>query len=521
MPDFFLQNPADLDATFKENNDKWDEFELTDTVTQSIWTIDTDHDSCLRFKSSAKGRGIYKRIVGRPNCRYVFDMAYRTGTKGLLGVSIFVSGGPTLYAKFASSAGRWKNLTASFYTTNISNRGLYVRLMNATTYTASYFIDYVKLQGNALAIDPDDYFIGQELITYEHNAISGRTIVDKHGRHLIFRLGFPILRKTAADTLLKALEMDQATYFDDGNVPIATAFGIVYNSKLLNYSGVTNGMVYPKAYFSQTSAVPLTATNFQAVSFSDTQYSMIGADDESSATGLITGIGKYGYHKFVFKVTSFTSREQIKSLSIVWKGAVVNKSEANISGANLYAWDGHNWVLLKRSRTKDKQVLIFSTEKEEQAKQFVDTSNGFIRLLVQTRATKDAGASMYMNSYYVEAVINKNRGRKIILPNQAILSSYGSVVAVKNLSAINKDYTVSNMLTLNSQTKGYSVGDDRKSIIITSDVPQGSKIEINYRQRYHVRIDDFQYTEVYPGSVTSPIYRAELKLKTVTPVGIK
>jgi len=507
-PEFYIQNPNDHESHFDES---YELYTANSTgASRTLYLNDDDHPSCMRVSCVAKTQGVYKEVSVGGDERHVIEFAYMCSGGQRLTARIYdQTNSATIYRTSVANT-QWANFYKQI-TTPATCRLLRLYLLKASTATTPFFIDDVKIQGNMLYADPDDYNIEFRDMTQDHQIADGSRVTDRVGQNADFNLSFPYVTATAFARLRQGARGGWATYFDDGNVPSITERFVLRATSSKTYAGVTQGAA-DKAYYSATTATPLTATNFQVASFSNTSYANIATSGSSTyATYAITGTGEYGYHKFVFNVTTFGSKLHIRSFSAKYQGLGQDASPNGIHGVNLYAWNGVAWVLVGRSRTSDKQTISFDTTKSEQAQQFVDVTNGKVRILAQTRATKDTGGALTLKSHFVGVNVNENRGYAKNLMNKAVLSASGGFVSVRNL-------TSGSTLVLNQATTGYRVGDDRKSITVTSDEASGSYVEVKYNQYYNVAVQSVKQPNVFRGAISQPKTSVDLTLKTLTPV---
>lgn len=198
----------------------------------------------------------------------------------------------------------------------------------------------------------------------------------------------------------------------------------------------------------------------------------------------------------------------MRNISITYKGSANDQSESNQDGVVLFAWNANGlcWVKLDESRTADKETLSFSTTRPEVAQLFVDTVDGYVRLLVQTQNTKGAGTALSLQSYFVQVVINKDLNI-IRLNNKAKLDANGDIVWVKNLT----DGTTLTLIT------HYWVKDDRESISVSISGNQnpGDMIEVKYNQYWLVKSVSLHETRIATSDAlaASPPRSVELSLR--------
>jgi hypothetical protein len=506
---FFLQDPNDHHATFASTHELY--LINTGAAARRLFILDTDHPSCMKVSAIGVSAGVYKTVSVLGSVKHVVELAYKVSSGNRLQINIFdMNNNATIYRTFVTSP-TWANFYKEV-TTPATCRLMRLWLLKATTGSRNkyFYIDDVKIQGNALYADPDSYVPDYQDISNDHQ-VGITKVTDRLGRHVAFNMSFPTLSATGFNRLMQAGKGAYPTYFNDAFVPIVTELFTVRATNSKTFLGVTVGNA-SKARFTQTNAVPLAAGDMGGASFSNADYTDIGIDDNNAVTGAITGTGHYGYHKFTFRVTSYNSKDHIKKIAMTYKGQSIDSSNEGVHGVNLLAWNGYSWVMLARSRTPDKQTLTFETAKPEQAKQFVDVTGGYVRMMVQTRATKASGA-LTLKSYYVEARVNEDLGRSLVLLNKALLTANGSVASVKNLSTA----TVLNKGT-SGKANSYSVGDDRKKVTVDNAQVSGSMIEVKYNQYYNVYIDSIQRANIYAGNIRNPNQTVNMVLRTIVPI---
>jgi len=504
---FFLQNPNDFQATFANKTDLFTK--VSSPVCMTLFLTDPSHPSVMKVSAPSNNQGVYQTVSVLGNVKHVVELAYKCSAGQKLMVNIYDQTNNATIFRTCMGRTTWSNFYKEV-TTPSTCRLLRVKLLRATAGTGKpFFVDDLRIQGNSFYNDPDDYTPDYQDQSQDHINADGTITTDTKGKHATFNMSFPLVSATNFSRILHAGKGKKPTYFDDGFVPVITESYTVQATASRTFSGVTIGNTH-KGYYTQTTANPLAVTNMQGASFSNTDYTNIGADNSAYVTDAITGTGKYGYHKFSFKVTNYGVKTSIKKIYLEYKGLAQDNSNNGIHGVNLYAWNGYSWVLLKRTRTADKQTLAFETAKQEQAAQFVDVSNGWVKILVQTRATKDITGSLTLKSYYVQAKVNEDRGYSITLLNKAKLTANGSVAVVKNLSS-------NTTLNLNSTANGYTVGEDRKSITVTNDQASNSVVQVRYNQYYNVYIDQLR-RQVMRGRVSQPYNKIDMVLKTIVPI---
>ena len=110
-----------------------------------------------------------------------------------------------------------------------------------------------------------------------------------------------------------------------------------------------------------------------------------------------------------------------------------DSSPQDLDGGVLYAWNGTNWVELTRSTNNAKTDLTYSTAETEVAKQFVDPSDNYIRLLLRSRNRRNGTDALNLRTYYLECEINEGLNLTIELSHKAIVDGNGNVIWVKNI----------------------------------------------------------------------------------------
>lgn len=504
---FFLQNPNDFQATFASKIDIFTK--STASVCATLFLTDPDKSSIMKVSAPSNNQGVYKDVSVAGGIRHALDMAYKISSGQKLMINIFDQTNNVTISKTLVTQNTWANFYKEV-TTPSTCRLVRLKLYRATAGTGKpFYIDSLRFWGNAFYVDPDDYTPDYQDQSQDHVNADGSITTDTKGKHAVFNMSFPLVSATNFSRIIHAGKGKKPTYFNDGFVPVITESYTVQAIQSRTFSNVTTGDTH-KGYYTQTTANPLAVADMQGASFSNTDYTAIGADDSNYVSDAITGTGKYGYHKFNFRVTNYGVKTSIKKIYLEYKGLSQDNSNNGVHGVNLYAWNGYSWVLLKRTRTADKQTLTFETAKQEQAAQFVDVTNGWVKILVQTRATKDTAGTLTLKSYYVQAKVNEDMGHSITLLNKALLTANGSVAVVKNL-------TSNTTLNLNATTNGYTVGDDRKSITVTNDQASNSVVQVKYNQYYNVYIDQIRRS-VMRGKISQPYNKIDLTLKTITPI---
>jgi len=425
---FTLRTGRGYINTFGEDKDI---FTTVATAMATRFTTDLDHESCMKV-SAADNKGVEVYVSNlKPETRHSLEFAYKSYTNIGVRVGVHDMVGSASILTGTGIGSTWRNFSRQF-STPADCSVVRIRLMGNTAAKRPFYVDDFKLQGNVLAVDPDAYNYQVPDKSYDHEKADGNITIDRSGRHMAFQLAFPMLAASHVARFIDFGRSIQPGYFDDGNLPIMTNSAVLKASKTFNFVDVTSPSSGNKAYKSATTGTPVSAAMMQSTEFTDAEYNAVSTVNSVFATTVVTGAGDYGYQKFMFKATTFAAATQIYKLSVYWKGKAEDESVQNVDGAKLLAWDGVNWVELGETVTPDLQILSFDTSRKEHAKQFVDTTSNWIRLLVRTRGAKQASGALTLKTDYVRATVNDKLSRRIPLTNKAHASA--AVTRVKNLS---------------------------------------------------------------------------------------
>ena len=502
---FFLENTRYWKTHFDQSHEIF--AKSSTAVSATLYTSDADHALCMKVSAPTNGEGVEKVVSNlAPDSKHILDFAYKCVGSQSIHVNAYDQVNSATIYSGSVAATTWRNHYQPVTTPAACSTVMIKLYRNNANTGKAFYIDDVRLHGNALLIDPDGYPKRHPDVDFKHNTANGKVTVDRIGRHVNFSMQFPLMSDTAFKKLLDASKSDEALYFDDRNVPVMTAAGTVRTSTTYNYTGVTTGGTH-NAYQTATTATPVTSGQMQATEFTNGKYGSVDGDDAAYATLAITGTGKYGYHKFAFSATQYASAGQVRKFAVTYKGLADDASSSDVDGVELYIWNGTNWALLDETRTSSKQTLTFTTNKPEIAQQYVDTGNNLIRLLAKTRASKKTDGSLTLKSQYIAVTVNDDLSRTISLMNKGIPSA-NAVVSVKNL-------TSGTALTAGAASDGYDIGDDRRSVVVTSDQSDGDVIEVKYNQFYEVTIASLSEPETFADSLTAPHRVVDLELQTL------
>ena len=470
-----------------------------------IYLGDTDHPSCMKIGPDANmdGEGIYYEMTVNASTEYALEFAYiNTGTQEI-DVDIYdQTGTASIYTETLTKTA-WSNFYKEF-TTPVGCVLLRIYLKVGTNGTDYFLIDDVTCYGNALQYDPDDYEISYESIDNTHTTPNGNRVIDETALLPRASLSFNHLTSAQFTRLLQLKKAKSPTWFSDQNVPQMVEEYTIYTETEYTFSGITNPTATHEAYYTTSSSLPSAAGDFETTEISTVGYQAIDGDDSNYYETAITTTRNYGYHKFNFKVTEYSTIEQIRSFSLTYKGLGSDAATKNADGVVLYLWNGNKWIEIDKSTTPDKETLSFSTTKPEQAQDFVDLTNGWIRVLVRTQGHKSSSGALALDSYYVSVTVNKDLATTIPLKNKAVLTA-GDVVSVENI-------TDGTTLVL---TTDYLIGDDRQSVIVSGE-DDGDLIRITYNQYYHVRLSNMSERRMNTATPTTPPRQCSVTLECIT-----
>ena len=515
MPaEFWLRCGRDFHKEFDDTNDLPSEFGVT-AVIASIYVSDATHPKVLKLRNSSTSKYAYYIVSNvYPNVKYALEFAYRCGiTNGICIELRNRNTAATLYRNSIFATNIWKNHYKEI-TTSSACSVVEIRLGRAKAIATYYLIDDLKFQGNALLADPDDYSLDFPDKTFDHDTVNANVTRDRAGIHAQMTMQFPAATISTFSRLLQFAKSNSNEYgtFNDGLLPTITEYATLRTSKTFNYAGVTVGHAHNAYWIQTTFASPTSVGMVQGASFTITTYQRIATDNATYVTTAVTGTGKYGYHKYVWKVTNYASKGHVEKIAFKWKGNCQDNSNKNVDGVYLYSWDGNNWVLLDTSRTGDDQILSFTTSKKEIAQQFVDVVSKYVRLIVRTRGTKQTGAAFSIKANYVECAVNDQLANRINLRLKAKGTVTGAITLAKNV-------TDNQILTLDAATNGYYLGEDRRSVVLKGAAANsGDKIMAKYQAEYEVVVDRLSRPRVYGGPIASPRNDINLTLKTLKPI---
>ncbi len=477
---------------FDNDPDIWDETDALKTES-TRYTSDTIRDSVMKIKGftwtlsdgytlgdglclddSPLGceEGVYQDFDVTPGVNYAFSCLYRSEL-GSMELVFYDQTNETLLNSFTLTGSSWKS-----YETNITIPDgcdvIRIRfLQDGSAHSGPFYIDNVSLNGNVILSDPDSYRRNPERIGAFHQTLSGRRIYDLRAIHYDFKLLWNYFDATQYENFREIFYSDELLYFDDGDVPSLVENETIYDNDTYNFVGVSNPSSIHRAYTSDSGSLPSAKDDFETTEYSTADYQTVAIEDDNCRETSDPAAGYYLYNKFLIK--SSISQSDVRRLRIRIDASSDDSSPNNIDGIVLYGWDGCNWVELSRCSNSAKNTLTYSSAESLIAGQFVDPSDGYIRLLLRSMNCSDGVNSLNLKAYYMEAEINEDLDGIIKLSHKAILDENGDVISVKNLT---KGITL-------SLDVDYIISIDRRFITVTGQ-DSGDVIEVKYNRYFEV-----------------------------------
>lgn len=401
-----------------------------------------------------KGEGTYKDYIVTEGIRYSFSCLYKVGD-GTLTIQLYDQTNSATITSVDKTDAIWNGYETSAVVP-IGCTTLRVSFLQSQSDTRSgpFYIDDVSLNGNALLHDPDSYSRVPERVGSLHQTLGGRRIYDLRAIHYSLYLGWNFFKEDQYENLREVYYSNELLYFDDGNVPALVESEAVYKTAQYDYSNIVNPSSAHKAYFDSSASLPSAKSDFEATEFATADYQAVDGDDSNYKETMNPSANEYLYHKFL--LLSSVDSGGVKRFRIKIAASGNDSSPQNLDGGVLYAWNGTNWVELTRSTNSAKTDLTYSTAETEVAKQLVDSSDSYIRLLLRSRNRRNGTDALDLRTYYIECEINEGLNLTIELSHKAILDSNDDVIWVKNL-------TNETQLQLPIE---YTVASDRRSVSV-------------------------------------------------------
>lgn len=459
---FLIPNPEDTNFPFSEDWEiaQWiEETGAAITVTRDT-TGDDPRASVIKVVSDTDAKGIYYTAEDiLESTAHIFSLAYKVDAGQEIDYLVYDNiGAATIISRtLVESSGEWTYHYEEFDTpANCTEIIIYLRA--GTAAGTAFYVDDLKMQGNVLEEDPDDFQPSYPKAGSTKRTLDGTLRNDMFLTTVDFSMAFPRLSSVGFTSLFNLHKSRKETYFNDQAVPSMIEQDTIYLETQYDYVDVTKASGPHYAYEDKSASEPALRTDFETNEIETVDYQVLDDDDNNSYQDGAATTGHYVYHKFVFDISSeYTAAADVQSFEVTYKTASNDASVFNEDGVTLYAWNAlaGNWVKLGATRVSTKEAISLSLMKPEQARMFVDTTNGEINLLAQSNGVKAAAATLTIDSYYIEVTVNKSKSYTIDLLNRAVLSS-GRVIHVKNLT---------DRLTL-ALGPDYRMGDDAESVAV-------------------------------------------------------
>ena len=163
----------------------------------------------------------------------------------------------------------------------------------------------------------------------------------------------------------------------------------------------------------------------ETTEFATIDYQAIDGDDDSYKETINPGADEYLYHKFLL-LSSIDSND-VKRFRVKVAMSGSDSSPQNLDGGILYAWNGTNWVELVRNTNSSKTELTYSSAETEIAKQFVDSDDNYIRLLLRSRNRRDGARASFKYADFDA------------FPSECVVARYGHGFEPVQLSWLGED----------------------------------------------------------------------------------
>lgn len=422
-----------------------------------------------------KGEGAYKDYSVQEKVIYVLNCLYRVPEVGTLTIQLYdQTNGAEISSKNVTDSS-WNSamlqITAPENCTTI--RIKFIQKADSQR-PGPFLIDNVSLDGNILRRDPDGYERIPMRIGTFHQTLSGRRIYDIRAFHYEFLLHWTLADSEEYENLRSAYFSNELLYFNDGDVPALRESDVVYENVGYDYQGITNPSGTHKAYSDSSSSLPSGKTDFETTEFSTADYQAIDEDDSSYKETADPSVPKYLYHKFL--ILSSIVQSGVQRLRVRIACLSEDTSTEDVDGCILYGWNGASWVEMASSSNSSKNYLEYSAVEPEVAREFVDSSDNYIRLLIRSQyARQKYTESLSLRTHYVECEINEDLDLIIELSHKAILNENDDVIWVKNLTQ---------GTTLVKDTD-YTIATDRRSVTISGQT-SSDEIEVKYNRYFEV-----------------------------------
>jgi hypothetical protein len=478
--------------TFDNEHKIWEETEplkteayryISDSIRDSVmrikgitWTLDDGYtlgdDLFLDDSPLGCGEGVYKDFSVISGVNYAFACLYRIEI-GNLKLAFYDETHGVLISSTILTGQSWKSYETSMVIPSGCNTLRVKFLQDDVAHSGPFYIDNVSLSGNVILSDPDSYRRIPKRIGAFHQTLNGKRIYDLRAIHYDFEMLWNYFGAEQYEKFREVFYTNELLYFDDGNVPPLIENETIYDNDIYNFSGMTSPSSIHKAYTSSSSNLPSAKDDFETTEYLTNEYQAVSVDDNNYKETSNPVSGCYLYHKFLIRSSINQSDVQRFRVKVIALGE--DNSPINLDGYILYAWDGKNWVELLRCSNSAKNVQNYSTAEPIIARQFVDPTDNYVRLLLRSMNCSDGTNLLNLKTYYIEVEMNEDLDGIISLSHKAILDENGDVISVRNLSKGTK-------LALSTD---YTIAIDRRSLTVFGQ-DSGDVIEVKYNRYFEV-----------------------------------
>jgi len=418
------------------------------------------------------GEGAYKDFTVTAGIRYAFSCLHKMSS-GTLTIQLHDQTNNASISSVNKTDTIWKSYEASI----VAPAGcsvIRVKLLQSESDVrpGPFYVDNISLSGNVLLHDPDSYSRVPERVGSLHQTLGGRRVYDLRAIHYSLYLGWNFFGEDQYENLREIYYSNELLYFDDGDVPPLIESERIYETVQYDYVNIANPSSTHKAYSDSSSSLPSSKSDFETTEYTTAEYQAIDGDDENYKETANPNADEYLYHKF--SLVSSIDSNNMKRFRVKVAMSCNDSSPQNLDGGVLYAWNGANWVELARNTNSALTDLTYSTAEAEVAKQFVDSDDNYIRLLLRSRNRRYGTYDLSLRTYYVECEVNEGLDSTIQLTHKAILDDEENVIWVKNLT----------QGTTLEKGVSYTISTDRREVNI-----EGAYAHLDGSNQYFCRSD--------------------------------
>ncbi len=416
--------------------------------------------------------GAYKDFTVTAGIRYAFSCLHKMSS-GTLTIQLHDQTNNASISSVNKTDTIWKSYEASI----VAPAGcsvIRVKLLQSESDVrpGPFYVDNISLSGNVLLHDPDSYSRVPERVGSLHQTLGGRRVYDLRAIHYSLYLGWNFFGEDQYENLREIYYSNELLYFDDGDVPPLIESERIYETAQYDYVSVANPSSIHKAHSDSSSLLPSSKSDFETTEYTTAEYQAIDADDDNYKETTNPAADEYLYHKFL--LLSSISIDNVMRFRVKVAMSSNDSSPQNLDGGVLFAWNGANWVELARNTNSAQTDLTYSTAEAEVAKQFVDSDDNYIRLLLRSRNRRHGTYDLSLRTYYVECEINEGLDSTVQLTHKAILDDEEDVIWVKNVT----------QGTTLEKGIGYTISTDRREVNIT-----GAYAHLDGGNQYFYRSD--------------------------------